>query len=206
MSSSAFVLLPSSLLAFISVCSLTPVFSVSGPVGVFSLWGGEKLLNMEEGEWNWHIHGMPLTQASLKPSFSPPFLCLFPTHTFSSASLGAPLPTESMTHMERQCLEASAASLCRCRWMSIKWLKKHDKSSICINREIEMYFYHAKRVKQIIHRTMKEILYMCVHAVQNCNSLAVIGPFCSCHNLAVLLFAPDRFFLVTFICASWHKT
>lgn len=55
--------------------SLSVSFSL-GQIACFSSSEGEKLLNMEEEEWNWHQHDIPLTQASLKSSFSPPLLIL----------------------------------------------------------------------------------------------------------------------------------
>lgn len=46
------------------------------------LGGKEKLINMEEEEWNWHQHGVPLTQASLKYLLFPNlfFVCFFLPH------------------------------------------------------------------------------------------------------------------------------
>lgn len=74
------------------ICYSLSVSFSRGQIACFPSSEGEKLLNMEEEEWNWHQHDIPLTQASLKSPFSPPLL-LLPS-----------LPLPHVKHMVGGCL------------------------------------------------------------------------------------------------------
>lgn len=78
----------------------------------------EKLLNMEEEEWNWHQHNIPLTWASLNFPFSLSFVFspLAPLILFLS------LP-EHTKHMDGECLGSCADTLNTYDCLSVQYTR-----------------------------------------------------------------------------------